>query len=397
MSIPKSRNPGADAEENVEGLRENAEELPVETTKGLEVKPVKSRDPVRRLILLLFVIVALLFAWYIAADRVAPWTDQARIQAWIVPIAPQVAGRVIKVAAVEDQLVNPGDLLAVIDPEPYKIEVLRAEAALELAGQDIGAGTAAVNRAQARVVEATVKLDEHEIRFARFESLEARNEGAVSKVQLDRERAARDKAKAQVSSAEAELERAKQQLGPGGEENPKFRDALAALRQARINLANTEIRAPTEGGITNQKITQGYYAQVGIPIMTFVSFSDVWVQANIRENGIANIQPGDLVEMSLDTAPGQIFKGRVFSSGIAVRQPFDARAGEAHVIRSSSGWLRDAQRFPVLIDFDENIPQNLRRVGGQVDVQIYTQKSNWFLNGLGWLWIRLMSLMSYVY
>jgi len=396
MTMAENRD-SASVEGRTNAQREQAQEAPADAPSGLKEDPTESKNPVRRLTLLLLLAVILMFAWYVAADRVAPWTDQARVQAWIVPLAPEVGGRITKVMAVEDQLVKPGELLAVIDSEPYEIAVERAEAALELAGQAIGAGTAAANRAQASVVEAIVKLDDYEIQLARFESIAARDSGAVSTAQLDRARANRDRAIAQRTRAEAELERAKRQLGPDGENNPRIRDALAALRQARIDLSNTEIRAPSEGGITNQKIDQGYYAQAGVPVMTFVSFSEVWVQANIRENSIANIQPGDRVEMSLDTAPGRIFRGTVFSSGIAVQQPLATRVGEAHVIRSSGGWLRDAQRFPVLIDFDETIPRNLRRAGGQVDVQIYTQKSNWLLNGLGWLWIRLMSLLSYIY
>ena len=173
---------------------------------------------------------------------------------------------------------------------------------------------------------------------------------------------------------------------------------LAALRHARIDLAHTKIRAPTDGGITNLKIDQGYYANKGTPVMTFVSFDDVWIQANLRENSILNIKSGDRVELTLDTVPGRIYRGTVFSSGFAVQSPSEADVGEAIVIRSSSGWLRDAQRFPVIIHFDqEDFPQGYRRAGGQADIQIYTQKSNWLLNGLGWLRIRLSSWLSYVY
>jgi len=337
------------------------------------VKPT-NKNPLRRLSLALIVIATLLFIWSVAADRVAPWTDEARVQAWVIPLAPRVSGRVTKVMVTPDQRVKAGQLLAVIDPEPYEIAVNRAEAALDLAGQDVGMGLADVSLAQAELVEAKVRL------------------------QLDRARADRDKAMTNVTSAQAELERARQQLGPEGQANPRIRDALEVLRQARIDLAETEIRAPTHGGITNLKIDQGYHVQAGAPVMTFVSFDDVWIQANFRENSILNIQPGDRVDLVLETAPGQVFRGTVFSSGFAVQQPSSADVGEAVVIRSSSGWLREAQRFPVIIHFDDHdFPSGYRRVGGQADVQVYTQESNWLLNSLGWLWIRLMSWFSYVY
>jgi hypothetical protein len=69
--------------------------------------------------------------------------------------------------------------------------------------------------------------------------------------------------------------------------------------------------------------------------------------------------------------------------------------GGLATIKGDAGWLRDAQRFPVIIKFTDDESAGLRRIGGQADVQIYGD--NWLLNGLGWLWIRFMSLMSYVY
>ena len=70
--------------------------------------------------------------------------------------------------------------------------------------------------------------------------------------------------------------------------------------------------------------------------------------------------------------------------------------GELPTITESSGWLRDSQRFPVIIKFVDDASRGLRRVGGQADVMIYTGDRT-LLNALGWLWIRLMSVLSYVY
>lgn len=352
-------------------------------------------NPVKRWTRILSTLAVLLFSWYVVSDRVAPWTDQARVQAWVMPISGKVSGYVKDVLVERDEIVKAGTSLVRIDPEPYEIAVARAEAALTIAGQDIGASTAAVGTAQAKLVEAKAKVAEYEIQTKRI--LEVQKKGGISAADADRAKAELAKARAQMESAAAELERAKQQLGEQGEANPKIRDAMEALRQARIDLAATEIRAPTDGGVTNLKIDEGYYAQVGAPLLTFVSFDDVWVQANLRENSIANIRPGDPVDIALDTAPGRIFRGTVTSRGFAVQQPSGGAVGEATTIKTQGGWLRDAQRFPVLIRFADDSAKGLRVVGGQADVQIYTGHSNALLNGLGWIWVRLMSWLSYVY
>ncbi|MGB5455644.1 MAG: HlyD family secretion protein, partial [Gammaproteobacteria bacterium] len=52
-------------------------------------------DPVRKITRYVLLVVAVLFVWYLVADRIAPWTDQARVQAFVIPIVSQVSGRVI--------------------------------------------------------------------------------------------------------------------------------------------------------------------------------------------------------------------------------------------------------------------------------------------------------------
>ena len=354
----------------------------------------QKRDPVKWVTWLVFGLVVLLALWYLLADRYAPWTDQARVQAWVVPIAPKVSGKVVKVNVVKDQAVEAGTLLVEIDPREYELAVAQAEADLEVAGQNMGASTEQVAVAEASLSEARTQLALVEAQAERYLALAEK--GTVSRADADSARAEVAKAESGVASAIAELEQAKEQLGAEGNDNAAVRSALAALARARIDLAETRIVAPTGGGITNLKIQKGYYANAGTPVLTFVSDQDVWIQANFRENSLAHIDPGDPVEIALDIAPGRIFKGRVFSRGFAVAADSDAAAGQAATVKSESGWLRDAQRFPVIINFNDDSARGLRLVGGQADVQVYTGDHS-ILNALGWLWIRLMSGLSFVY
>lgn len=351
-------------------------------------------DPVRRFTRWLLIVATILFIWYVLADRFAPWTDQARVQAYVVPIVSKVPGRVQVIYVQREQLVDPGELLVQIDPTEYEIAVKRAESELELAGQDTGAETAEVSSAQANVVDAKVHLEHMQTQAARIIEVEKR--GAVSRAEGDQARAAVKQARARLELAESDLEKAKQQLGKEGTDNPRVRAAVADLKQARIDLAETKIYAPSRGVITNLIIDDGHYAQTGAPLMTFVSANDVWVQANIRENSIDNIKIGAAVDIALDVAPGRTFTGTVSSIGLAVEQSSTGgELGGLSEVKGKSGWMRQAQRFPVTIHFDNNNATGLRRVGGQADVQFYGGSS--ILNGLGWIWIRLMSVVSYIY
>ncbi|MEA3413851.1 MAG: HlyD family secretion protein [Pseudomonadota bacterium] len=366
-----------------------------EATDSAPEKQVAKKDPVRRITLIVLAIAIVIFVWYVLADRYAPWTDQARVKAFIVPIVPQVSGVLTEVNVDVNQVVEPNQVLVRINPSDYELAVQKAEAALERAGQEIGASTEAVASAQARVVDAQAQLD-----YARKQSdrlLKLADKGVISRADADKTRTEVTKAKAELDRANSELRKAREQLGKEGEDNPRIREAIASLKQARIDLERTTIRSPTLGVITDLRVDVGHYANVGQPLMTFGSSTDVWVQANLRENSLGNVKEGDRAEIVLDVAPGRVFRGTVSSIGYGVGHgDRTATLGELSMAEGKTGWLRDAQRFPVIIHFDDNSAVGLRRAGGRADVQIYTGDHP-VLNALGRLWIRLMAVLSYVY
>ncbi len=212
----------------------------------------------------------------------------------------------------------------------------------------------------------------------------------------DKARTAIIKADAQLARAKSELDKAKQALGVKGKENPKIRSALAQLEKAQIDLSRATILAPSHGGITNLKIDVGHFASVGAPLMTFIEIDNIWIKANLRENSIANIKIGTPVDVIFDSAPGKVFQGSVSSMGFAVSHEKGGAIGDLESIESSAGWLRDAQRFPVYVTFDIESTRGLLRVGGQADVQFYST-DNGLINTLGWMWILILSWLSFVY
>ena len=364
------------------------------TEENKEPSVENTNDPVKRITRIALIVIAIVFIWYVVADRLAPWTDQARVQAYVVPIVSQVAGRIIEVNVGKDQEVQEGDVLLKINPADYQLAVDNAETALEIAGQDIGAGTASVATAQSKVVEAQANVTHFKAQGKRVFELEKKQ--IYSESQGDKGRAAIIQAEAQLASAKSELEKAKQALGVKGAKNPKIRSAIAQLKKAQIDLSRTTILAPSHGGITNLKIDVGHFASIGAPLMTFIEVDNVWIKANLRENSIANVKIGTPVDIILDSAPGRVFPGTVSSRGFAVSHEKGGAIGDLESIESSAGWLRDAQRFPVYVTFDVESTKGLLRVGGQADVQFYST-DNWLINSLGRIWIRILSWFSYVY
>jgi multidrug resistance efflux pump len=388
MSDPTQSKP-ATPEGNVAPAEPSAEEDRPQQTR--------QKDPVRRWTVIILVICAALTVWYVIGDRLTPSTSQARVEAYVVPIAPEVSGTVSAVDVSNNLFVEAGERLLQIDISRYALTRDSAEAELLATQQELDAAFAGLVSAEANLKSARADLERDRRNFERLQNIFEEDPGAVSKRRLDGAVATLEGAKARVESAEAELTKARLQLGPRPEENPRLLAARAALEQASINLDRTTIVAPGRGLVTDVRVDAGNYAQAGAPLMTFVAIHDVWIQADMTENNLGNLKSGDDVEIVLDVRPGRVFKGRVRSVGFGVSTGNDS-LGTLPTIENQQNWLRDAQRFPVIIDLDETaLEKGIGiRVGSQASVIVYTG-AHPLMNTLGRLYIRLLSYFSYLY
>ncbi len=144
------------------------------------------------------------------------------------------------------------------------------------------------------------------------------------------------------------------------------------------------------------RVDEGNFAGAGAPQMTFVSTEDVWIQADLTENNLGNVDAGDRAGVIFDVYPGRVFEGSVrdLSFGVSVDS---APLGSLPSVDNDRQWLRDAQRFPVVVDFDMPAEDMRRlRVGAQAAVIVYTSDSV-ILRLLGGLYLRIASLFSYAY
>ena len=351
-------------------------------------------NPIKRLTFIVLILAFLFLCWYVLADRFTPYTSEARVRGYVVPIAPEIAGVIKELPVSDNQIVEIGESLLQIDTESYQLAVNKAQADLEDVAQTLGAGLASVAAAETAVVSAKTNLTYVARQAERTFELEEQN--LISKIAADTARTKLEQAKIKVTDAEAKLAEEKTRVGVSGEENPRYQSALAALQQAQLNLRKTTVEAPGFGVVANIKTAEGYFAAAGKPVMTFISTKAVWIEAYMRENSIGNIEAGDEVDIVLDVAPGRIFKGKIISAGYGIDWGQKEKAGELPGITITRGWLREPQRFPVLIKFDGDESRGLRRIGGQADVLVYTGSGN-PLNLLGALLIRIVSILSFLH
>ena len=378
-----------------------SETAPPSSAPPVAQAPAPTADPAKKGIKWVLLLILLSLTWYLLADRFTPYTQQARVGAFVIPVASEVAGRVTRVNVRNNQDVKAGEILFEVDPQPYQIAVDRARADLESTRRQIGASTAGIASAQANLRAAQANELKARQDNQRLEGLYREDPGTISVRLLEVSRANREQAVSQVAAARAEVQRAREQEGGSEEDNALLRSAATALSKAELDLSNTQIRARSAGLITDLRTDAGQFAAAGSPVMTLIAIHDVWISADMTENNLGLVKLDTPVSIVLDALPGEVFEGRVRSVGYGVSVGQTPAPGTLPSVQNSRDWLRPAQRFPVIIEFSPDSLNTLRdsraiRAGGQAEVMAFPAEGN-PLNPLGRVFVGFMSWLSYAY
>ena len=368
-----------------------------EETPALEEAQSPQKNPVKRWTKIILVVCAALLIWYLRSDRVTPYTSQARVHALVVPIAPEVSGTITGVSVRNNQKVDAGQELFQIDIERYQLSVQAARAGLEQARQAQGAAQANVDAAKASLESAEAGKEYSRLDAVRMRAIREQDPGAVSRRRLESAEASLASSQSRVTASQAGLTAAIEQLGEPGDQNAVVQQAQATLDSALLNLESATVRAPEDGVVTGVQLNRGNFAGAGAPQMTFIAMHDIWIQADFKENNLGNLDPGDRVEIVFDILPGQVIQGRVreIGFGVSVDSP---PLGSLPTIQNDKDWLRAAQRYPVLINFDLPTRESRVRikVGSQASVTVYTG-DHFVFNLLAQLHMRAAAILTYAY
>lgn len=359
----------------------------------------RAEKSVKKGMIMVVAIILISLVWYLAADRFTPYTQQARVQGYVIGVAPKVAGLVTKVWVKNNEKVEVDQPLFEIDRNSYEIALRRAESDLQNAQSQVDASTAGIESARAQLRAAIAGETRARQDAERLERLHKQDPGAISVRRLEQSIASYKQAQANVGVAEAEVQRAIDSKGGSDDDNAKLKAALSAVAKAKLDLDNTDVRASTRGIITDLRAEVGQYAGTGSPVLTLIAIDDVWISAEFTENNLGHMKAGGPVEIVLDALPGRVFSGTIRSIGIGVNAGQVPPAGSLPTIENNRDWLRQSQRFPVIISLNPADRETLLkqvRVGGQAEVIAYTE-GHGLLNFLGRLYIRFMSWFSYAY
>jgi multidrug resistance efflux pump len=309
----------------------------------------------------------------------SPWTRDATVRAYVITMAPEVAGRIAELHVVDNGYVRKGDLLMVIDPTNYTIAVSQAEAAVQQAQasvQNIDAQIA-VQQAQISANEAQLDGAKAALVFAqqqawRYQKLAKDGWGTIQNEQqftsqLHQQEATVQTAIENLNQVQRQAESLKAQRLSA---EATLAQNRARLHQAQVDLERTRILSPVDGYVTNLLAQLGDYVNVGVNAVSLVDADSYWVDGYFEETTLAPIRVGHPAQIKL-MGYSQIVHGHVDSIARAINvsnaQPNSQGVATVNPIFT---WVRLAQRIPVRIHIDEVPPDVVLSAGMTATVEI---------------------------
>jgi multidrug resistance efflux pump len=314
----------------------------------------------------------------------APWTRDGTVRAYVVTMAPEVAGRIVELHVVDNKYVRKGDLLLVIDPTNFTIAVSQSEAAVQQAQANVQGIDAQMNVQQAQInaSEAQLRLGRAALVFAqqqaeRYQKLAKDGYGTLQNAQQFTSQLRQQEAS--VQSAQDTLNQTLRQVETLKAQHLSaeagLAQAKAQLNQARVNLERTRILSPVDGYVTNLLAQLGDYVNVGVNTISLVDANSFWVDGYFEETNLAPIRVGDPAQIKL-MGHDQIVHGHVDSVARAINvanaQPNSQGVATVNPIFT---WVRLAQRIPVRIHIDEVPPNTVLSAGMTATVEIHNRGS----------------------
>ena len=323
---------------------------------------MKSKKKILALVVVLAFAIGIFFFLQYRKTHIS--TDDAYITNNIYWVNPRVSGTIKKVYINDNEYVKKGQILAKIDDKPYKIELQKAQANVEVYKAKINEAKALIKASQSQVNLVKAQLNKATWDFNRAKNLFKK--GVISKDTYEKYLTSLKVLKATLKAKEEQLSQTKVSLISL---KKVLKLAESQLNLAKLNLSYTLIKSPHSGFVTKKNVEAGKFVSPQLPICAIVPKNGAWIVANYKETQLYKIKAGEPVEISIDAYPSKKFKGLV--------QSIQYGSGEAFSLfppqNASGNWIKVVQRVPVKIVFYKkpNVPL---RVGMSCETVILVKK-----------------------
>lgn len=352
----------------------------MESTEN-QTTPTKGKGKKKKIIFAILAVVALIIVIIVSTSGGTESTDNAQLDADIIPIRSSVSGYVKSVHFTDNQMVKKGQLLITIDDTELRTRVAQAEAALANAQANLNAvksnakasdlnASAAVfstETTQETINSAKARLTKVKEDFKRIKSMYGAK--AATQAELDGVTAELAVAQAQYDSA-VKQQKASMAQSQGVQTQASGQLSLVALaealvkqREAELILAQTQlsyatIEAPCDGIVSKRSVEVGQFITTGQPLCSTIDNTTIWISANFKETQLEKMRLGQPVEIKIDAYPSMHLTGKLNSFIGATGSKFSLLPPD----NATGNFVKIVQRVPVKISIDHLSSDQLKKL-----------------------------------
>ena len=349
-----------------------------------------------KIFLIILIVMILLGGWFGITKYVHGQhheeTDDAQVEADIVPVIPRVSGYVKEVRVSDNQFVHKGDTLIIIDDRDLKIKLMEAEAALATAKSNVDASRANTKAARSGIAtsRAGVSTINAQIEAARINVNRATQDynryanlikdHSITQQQFEQAQAAKDLAEKQLQILQQQKNQASSQTSVVSSQSTATAETIevaqSIVKQREVDVANATlslsyatITAPVSGKVSKVNVEAGQLLQAGQSTFNIVQNSEIWVVANFKETQVRKMAPGQKVTVHVDAFPDHNFDAVLSSFSPATGAKFSLLPPD----NASGNFVKVVQRLPVKIEFNNPQDSLLDRLrpGMNVNVDVH--------------------------
>ncbi len=370
-------------------------EIPSNKEAANEIRVAKPKKR-SKVFLIILIIMILLGAWFgvtkFTHAKHHEETDDAQVEANIIPVIPRVSGYVKAVRVKDNQFVKEGDTLIIIDDRELKIKLMEAEAGLataksnvtatrantQAARSGIASSRAGVSTIDAQIESAKINLTRATQDYNRYANLI--QDHSITQQQFEQAKAAKDLADNQLLILQQQKNQASSQTGVVSSQSNATAQTIEVaqsivkqrevdVENAKLNLTYSIITAPADGKVSKVNVQEGQLLQAGQSTFNIVHNSDLWVVANFKETQYRKMVIGQKVTVHADAFPDHDFDAVLSSFSPATGAKFSLLPPD----NASGNFVKVVQRLPVKIEFTNLSDSLLKRLrpGMNVNVDVH--------------------------